>query len=74
MVLQTWCPATHLATVVPVLYKTFTFLAYSLKALSLTRRYTLEGLANPTLGEVHLWHFIGFKNSNHLTYYRPTLI
>ena len=70
----------------PVPYKTFSFLAYSLKSLSLARRYTLkslslarrytvDGLADQSaMGELPLWHSAIFKKSNHLTYYCLRLI
>ena len=59
----------------PVPYKTFGYLAYSLKSFSIARRYILDGLADPTAqGQLPLWHSAVFKNAKQLTYYCPVLI
>ena len=59
----------------PVPYKTFGYLAYSLKSFSIARRYILDGLADPTAqGQLPLWHSAVFKHAKHLTYYCPALI
>ena len=48
----------------PVPYKTFGYLAYSLKSFSIARRYILDGLADPTAqGQSPLWHSAVFKNA-----------
>ena len=53
----------------PVPYKTFSFVAYSLKALSIARRYIIDGLSNhEALSEIPLWHSVIFKLDKHLTY------
>ena len=53
----------------PVPYKTFGYLAYSLKSFSIARRYILDGLADPTAqGQLPVWHSAVFKNAKHLTY------
>ena len=59
----------------PVPYKTFPFLAYSLKSMSIGSRHTIDGIADPSaLGDIPLWHSAVFKNSRHLSYYSHTTV
>ena len=58
-----------------MLYKTFGYLAYSLKSFSIARRYILGGLADSSAStQLPLWHSAIFKNAKHLTYYCPSPI
>ena len=68
MLLDSWAiPYLHLG---PVPYKTFTVLAYRLKSISIVRRYTIDGIADPSaLGGISLWHSAVFKSSRHLSCY-----
>ena len=56
-------------------YKTFSFLAYSLKSLSITRQYIIDGFSNhAALAELPPWHSAIFKSEKHLTYYCLALV
>ena len=47
----------------PIPYKTFSFSSYSMKSMSLARRYTIDGLAEQgSVNDVPLWHSAVFKN------------
>ena len=58
-----------------VLYKAFSFLAYSLKSLSIAGRYIVDGLSNhEALSKILLWHSTIFQSDKHLTNYCTALI
>ena len=59
----------------PAPYSTMGFLAQSLKSYSQARRHVIDGPPEgANIKKLPLWHSAIFRNSDHLTYYCPTLV